>query len=194
MTGPCPADCPARQAPRDLGRATAGLHAALATPTTVIPHPVGTADRRPWAPGWTMPRRARHRTSTVPPAIAWSFASDRQVSASASDAWPAGRRRRPAHPRRPARGPGAQLTARPGHHRPGRRHLGRPGGARAATAHRPGRGPDDLQPRPRGPTGGPADGWSPQRRHRGLDRHRPDRLPRRVPDGTRVSGQRGSPR
>jgi maltokinase len=43
--GKCPADCAARTAPRDLARATAGLHAALATPTDVIPEPVGCADQ-----------------------------------------------------------------------------------------------------------------------------------------------------
>jgi len=41
---PCPDDCAARLAPRDLGRATAGLHAALATPTAEIPDPVVRAD------------------------------------------------------------------------------------------------------------------------------------------------------
>ena len=39
----CPADCAARTAPRDLGRATAELHTALATPTAVIPDPLGRA-------------------------------------------------------------------------------------------------------------------------------------------------------
>ena len=42
--GSCPADCGAMASPGELGRLTAGLHLALATPSEVIPTPAMSAD------------------------------------------------------------------------------------------------------------------------------------------------------
>jgi maltokinase len=52
LPGGCPADCAAMSSPAELGRLTAGLHLALATPSDVIPMPSVPADAaaiRAWA-------------------------------------------------------------------------------------------------------------------------------------------------